>query len=237
MRCIVIDDEPLARKGMELLIADVDWLEHQGSFDNPLMASDFLARTDIDLIFLDIEMPGLNGLDFLKNVQTKAQVILTTAYPQYALEAFELAVMDYLVKPIKFERFFKAVYRVRELSTLPKSEVELNTAEEHFFIKSDRKIIKLFFNEILYIKGLKDYVMIYTVKGKYITAMNVKTVFDQLSHDHFARVSKSYIINVDRMTSVDHDLIYLEDEEIPLGKTYKEAFISKFVKERMIKRK
>lgn len=238
MNCIIIDDEPLARKGIQILVDKVDFLNVVSAFSSALEASNFLSsQHEIDLIFLDIEMPGLNGLEFLKAVPVNAQVILTTAYPQYALEAFELDVIDYLLKPIKFERFYKAVNKAREIHNSKESMYGLEKTEEDFFyIKADRKFIKLYFNDITYIKGMKDYVMICTEKEKYMTAMNVGTTFKQLPQDIFARVSKSYIIHVGKITQIDTDFIYLGEIDIPLGASYKENFITKFVKGNLIGR-
>ena len=238
MKCIIIDDEPLARKGMELLINKVDFLEVIGLFPTALEASNFLSKnTSVDLVFLDIEMPGLNGLEFLKAVPINAQVILTTAYPQYALEAFELDVVDYLLKPIKFERFFKSINKARDIYNSKDALYGVERTEEDFFyIKADRKFIRLFFDEISYIKGMKDYVMICTDDKKYMTAMNVGTTFKQLPHDRFARVSKSYIIHIGKITQIDTDFIYLGDVDIPLGASYKEDFINDFVKKNLIGR-
>lgn len=236
MKCIIIDDEPLARKGIELLIQKVDFLEVEEQFPTALEATNYLANHDVDLIFLDIEMPGLNGLQFLNAIPIKAQVILTTAYPQYALEAFELDVVDYLLKPIKFERFYKAVNKAREYSSLDDLYGVEKAEIDFFYIKSDRKFIRLFFDDILYIKGMKDYVMICTDKKKYMTAMNVGTTYKQLPHDRFARVSKSYIIHINKITQIDTDFIYLGDMDIPLGTSYKEDFINTYVKKNLIGR-
>jgi len=230
--CIIVDDEPLARKGLELNVKDLDWLELKGQFPNAIKADEFLSSHSIDLMFLDIEMPGINGIDYLKSLKVDTQVILTTAYPQFALEAFELDVVDYLMKPIRFERFFKAVNKARdfiELRQQGQSEIEEIT-DDFFYIKSDRKFIKLYFKEVLYIKGMKDYVMIFTETKKYMTALNIKTIFSQLPTSIFARVSKSYLINVDRIESIDIDSIIIGKEEIPLGNSYKEAFLKKYVK-------
>ena len=237
MKCLIIDDEPLARKGIQLLIKKVDFLSVEEQFSTALEATDFLADNSVDLIFLDIEMPGLNGLEFLKAIPVKAQVILTTAYPQYALEAFELDVIDYLLKPIKFERFYKAVNKAREFSQSKEVTYGIEKTEDEFlYIKSDRKYIRLFFDDILYIKGMKDYVMICTDKKKYMTAMNVGTTMKQLPNDRFARVSKSYIIHVNKITQIDTDFIYLRDIDIPLGMSYKEDFINNYVKKNLIGR-
>lgn len=238
MKCIIIDDEPLARKGIRLLADKIDFIDIAADFQSAVEANSYLAENDdIDLLFLDIEMPGLTGLEFLSALTPKALVILTTAYPQYALEAFELDVVDYLLKPIRLDRFIKAVNKARDMSQSMASTYSVETREEEFFyIKSERKYIRLFFSEITYIKGLKDYVMIYTENDKYMTAMNVGTTMKQLPQDTFARVSKSYIINVDKITQIDTDFIYLGEMDIPLGNSYKEGFISKHVKDKLIGR-
>lgn len=236
--CIIVDDEPLARKGIELNVKELDWLEIKGQFPNAIKAGDFLKANEVDIMFLDIEMPGLKGLDFIKTLQSNVIVILTTAYPQFALEAYELEVFDYLVKPIRFERFYQSVNRARdivELNRKDKSELT-DIQEEYFYIKADRKYFKLYYKDVLYIKGLKDYVMIFTQKDKYMTAMNIKTIYSKLPASIFARVSKSYIINVNAIDSIDVDTIYIGKEEVPLGTSYKEVFLSTYIKGKLFKR-
>lgn len=239
MKCIIVDDEPLAREGMQLLVDDVSFLESQGSFGNAFSALEYLSKNEVDIIFLDIEMPGLDGIGFIKSLNYQPFVILTTAYPQYALEAFELDVSDYLVKPIKNERFLKAVYKVKEihdLKTIGMYELE-KAEEEHIFIRYERKFLKLFFKDMLYINGLKDYVMIHTKHGKYITAMNLKTTMSQLPGEIFIRTSKSYAINQKCIKSIDHDFITLEDgSEVPLGNAYKEEFRKQVVNDKLVDR-
>jgi len=237
MKCIIVDDESLARQGIELHVNDTPFLEIVGQFENAMLASDFLSSNEVDLIFLDIEMPGLNGLDFLKSLKGDYFVILTTAYPQFALEAFELQVVDYLVKPISFQRFHKSVTKAKEFWELSKQQDVIESVEEDFvYIKSDRKYVKLFFKDIKFIKGLKDYVMIHTDAKKYATAMNVKTILAQLPKEIFARVSKSYVVNINRIQSIEVDSIYVEGEEIPLGMSYKEPFLKTHVQGRLLKR-
>jgi len=236
--CIVIDDEPLAREGVKLHIADTDLLEFKAEFGNAVKAGEYLTTNEVDIIFLDIEMPGMNGIQFLRLIPNKSMVILTTAYPQYALEAFELEVVDYLLKPIKFDRFFKAITKAIDVINLKAtgiSVLEPNTDKE-IYIKSDRKYVKLSYDEIRYIKGLKDYVIIHTENDKYITALNVKTILKKLPAEQFARVSKSYIININKITTVDIDTISLSKDEIPLGNTYKEAFLKQHVNSKLLKR-
>lgn len=236
--CIIVDDESLARKGIELNVNDIDWLEIKGQFPNAIQAGEFLRENEVDLMFLDIEMPGLRGLDFIKTLNSNVVVILTTAYPQFALDAFELEVFDYLVKPIRFDRFYQSVNRAREIVELSKKDkTELtDIAEEYFYIKSERKYMKLYYKEVLFIKGLKDYVMLFTTKEKYMTAMNIKTIFSKLPSSIFARVSKSHIINVHAIDSIDVDTIMIGGEPIPLGNTYKEAFLEQHIKGKLFKR-
>jgi len=242
MKCIIIDDEPLAREGMELNVQDVAFLELVGQFDNALKANAFLNENQVDLMFLDIQMPGITGLEFIRSLQNKPLVILTTAYPQHALEGFELDVVDYLVKPIRMQRFLKAVNKAQELHDLyhnqaaPAASVE-SISEEFIYIRSERKYIRMFFKDIKYIKGMKDYVVIFEENRKVMTAMNIKTINAQLPDAIFARVGKSYIININFIDSIDQDFIQIGKEEIPLGRTYKENFINKYIKTNLIERK
>lgn len=240
MTCIIVDDEPLARQGMELNIANVSSLQLLGSFSNALAASDFLRKENVDLMFLDINMPELSGLDFLKSLKDAPLVIFTTAYPQYALESYELDAVDYLVKPIRIERFLKAVNKAESYLKLLQQDNNNNQVEkieeDYMFIKADRKYFKIYFKDILYIEGLKDYVVIYTNDNKIITSMNVKTIAAQLPPAIFARVSKSYIVNTLHITSLDNELIYIQNNEIPLGQSYKEEFLQHYIEGKIVKR-
>lgn len=240
MNCIVVDDEPLARQGMEMNIASIASLQLLGSFSNALAASDFLRKEKVDLMFLDINMPELNGLDFLKSLRDAPLVIFSTAYPQYALESYELDAIDYLVKPIRIERFLKAVNKAENHLRLLQQEVSNSHVEkiedDFVFIKADRKYFKIYFKDILYIEGLKDYVIIYTADNKIITSMNVKTIAGQLPVSIFARVSKSYIVNVLHITSFDNELVYIQNNEIPLGQSFKDDFIKQYIDGKIVRR-
>lgn len=240
MNCIIVDDEPLARQGMEMNIASVASLQLLGSFSNALAASDFLRKEPVDLMFLDINMPELSGLDFLKSLRDAPLVIFTTAYPQYALESYELDAIDYLVKPIRIERFLKAVNKAENHLRLLQQEGNNNQVEkiedDFVFIKADRKYFKIYFRDILYIEGLKDYVIIYTMDNKIITSMNVKTISAQLPASIFARVSKSYIVNVLHITSFDNEIVYIQNNEIPLGQSFKDEFLAQYIDKKIVKR-
>jgi DNA-binding LytR/AlgR family response regulator len=237
MKCIIIDDEPLAREGMKMNINEVPSLELVGEFDDAIKANEYLQEnSNVDIMFLDIEMPGVSGLDFLKNLPNPPHVILATAYPQYAAEAYELDVVDYLVKPIKLDRFVKAVNKAEEIIQLSKQTAMLESIENDFiFIKSDRKYVKIRFDEIFFIEGLKDYVIIHATHGKYMTAMNVKTVHSKLPEDIFFRTSKSYIINVTHIKEIDGNDVIVADNKIPIGRSYRDGFLD-FVNKRLIRR-
>ncbi len=238
MKCIIVDDEPLAREGIEINTKEMGFLEVVGSFGTAMKANQFLSENSVDLMFLDIQMPGITGLEFIKSLKVRPLIILTTAYPDFALEGFELDVVDYLLKPVRLNRFTKAVNKAKELYELYKSNDNQiqEIGEEYIYIKSERKYIRVFFKDINYIKGLKDYVMIYTSNSMIITAMNIKTIYSQLPHHIFARVNKSYLININFIDSVETDFIQLAGKEIPLGATYKENFIKNYIKKKLISR-
>ncbi len=239
LKCLIVDDEPLARKGISLHLSELPELQEIGSVGNAIKAGEFIKTHHVDIIYLDIEMPGISGMQFLETLSPDILVILTTAYPQFAVDAFSLDVVDYLLKPIKFDRFYKASQKAIDIHRLRHQVSETDTTELHddyMFIRSDRKIVKIYFDEISYIKGLKDYVIVHTASEKYITAMNVKTIFEQLPKILFARVSKSHIVYVPKVSSLSHESVFLDTEEIPLGKTYRKTFIENYVGDRLVRR-
>ena len=231
-----VDDEPLAREGMRMNIEELDNLELVGEFASAAEASKFLLKNKVDLMFLDVEMPGTNGIDFLKNLDNPPMVILTTAYPQYAVEAYELDVVDYLVKPIKFERFVRSVAKADEIMKMSASPCIFDAYEDKFiFIKSDRKYVKVNFDDLLFIEGLKDYVIIHATHGKYMTAMNVKTIFNKLPENIFFRVSKSYIVNVNHIDDIDGAYINIKGNQVPIGRSYRDSFVD-YINTRLLRR-
>lgn len=236
MRCIVVDDEPLAREGMKNLITLDSSLELIGSFNHAPDALGFMAQNEVDLVFLDIRMPGVNGIEFAEAVSGQTMVIFTTAYEQYAHKSYEVDAVDYLLKPIEVGRFLQAVKKAKLMQTLLQSITEPNNVGDfgidHLFIKADRRFHKVFFKDISYIEGLKDYVIIYIGEEKLVTAMNLKNIHSKLPEETFFRVGKSYLVNNDKITSFDMHTIYLGDREIPLGETYRDAFFNKFLQYR-----
>lgn len=232
MNCIIVDDEPLARAEMCSLITEISEIEIIGDFSNAPAALDFLKTNKVDLIFLDIEMPSVNGLEFAKMIPKNCLVIFTTAYSQYALKSYELDAVDYLLKPIDKERLKKgiekaSIYHQLLSNTTIKNTIESNT-KDFLFIKADRKYYKIIFSDIKFVEALKDYVVIHTSTQKLITAMNLKTIHLKLPSKNFLRVSKSYVVNIDCIESFDSHTLYINDAEIPLGDVYKADFFNAY---------
>lgn len=232
MNCIIVDDEPLARAEMRSLIAEISSMDVLGEFSNAPSALEFLKDNEVDLIFLDIEMPMVTGLEFVEMLPKKSLIIFTTAYSQYALKSYELEAVDYLLKPVDPQRLEKAIDKAVLYTELlskdtVKNTVESNTAD-FLFIKAERRFYKISFSDIKFIEGLKDYVVIHTKQQKLITAMNLKTIHQKISGETFIRVSKSYVVNMNYIDSFDNHNIYIEDSEIPLGEVYRSEFFTKF---------
>jgi DNA-binding LytR/AlgR family response regulator len=237
LSCIIIDDEPLARKGLREYIQDVDFLELVGEFDNPLKATQALTSQKVDLMFLDIHMPKITGIDFLRSLQHPPQVIFTTAYPQYAVDGFDLNVVDYLVKPISFDRFLKAVMKAKDV--ISKKDIvpsSTSPAEDYVFIKADNKLVKIFYHDILYIEALQNYVTIHTSNKKYITYLTFKGMEESLPSDQFIRVHKSYLVSASKIESIEGNCIRIGQHEIPISRTVKEEVLEKLLKGRFLKR-
>lgn len=234
MNCVIIDDEPLAREGLASYVREVDFLHLIGTCENPLQLIKLLDEQAIDLIFLDIQMPKMNGIDFLKIMQKPPMVIITTAYPSYALEGFQLNVLDYLLKPITFDRFFKSANKARDYHRLlnntaqpgiPKAE----TDEGYFFIKCGNKYEKIYFDEILYVEGMQNYVTIFTTKGKYMTLLNLKSLEQNLDGKLFIRVHKSYIVSTGKIDGIEGNEIFIGEHRIPISRNYREQVIQQVV--------
>lgn len=230
MNCIIVDDEPLAREEMQALIKDVSRIDILGKFANAPTALNFLKNNEVDLIFLDIEMPMVTGLEFAARLPRQTLTIFTTAYPQYALKSYELDAIDYLLKPIEKARLERAIIKAEIYSKLLSEDPEKNTIEantvDFLLVKSDRRFHRINFADIRYIEGLKDYVVIYAGNQKFITAMNLKTIHQKIPQHLFIRVSKSYVVNINYIDSFDHRSIFLGATEIPLGEVYKKDFFS-----------
>jgi DNA-binding LytR/AlgR family response regulator len=237
IRCIIIDDEPLARKGLKEYINDIDFLELAGEFDNPVKAMDFLGKEENTLLFLDIQMPKITGIEFIKTLQPSPPVIFTTAYPQYAIEGFEVNALDYLVKPISFERFLKAAMKAKEYFEVRENNMERKTGvADHFFIKADNKLVRIQFDEILFVEAMQNYVTIVTSEKKFITYLTFKSVEDYLPADQFMKVHKSYIISASKVSSIEGNEIRIGVHGIPISRNLKDEVVEKLLKNKVLKR-
>jgi DNA-binding LytR/AlgR family response regulator len=225
LNCIAIDDEPLALELLEDNIRQVPFLKLAAVCNNPIEAMNVLQRESIDLIFLDIQMPGLTGLQFIKTITIKPMFILITAYEKYALQGFELDVVDYLVKPVSLERFIKACNKAYELHQLKtKKELGIETPS-YFFINADYSLVKVIFSDIMWVEGLKDYLKIHLKNSNkpLVARMTMKSLEEQLPPSMFVRIQKSFIISKDYITSVRKNSVFINDVEIPVGDNYKDA--------------
>ncbi|MBK0379579.1 LytR/AlgR family response regulator transcription factor [Mucilaginibacter segetis] len=231
IRCLVVDDEPLALHILEDYISKMPFLQLIKSTTNPIEALTMVQDGNIDLVFLDVQMPELTGIQFLRIANGKTKVILTTAYPQYALEGYELDVVDYLLKPIAFDRFLKSVQKAQSvLQPAAKPVAPAEPAQQDdflsdfIFVKTEHKIQKVYLHDILYIEGLKDYVSIFTDAERIITLQGMKKMDDALPDKHFIRVHKSYIVAINKIDSIERSRIFIGDKVIPVGDTYRDDF-------------
>jgi len=234
MNCIAVDDEVLALKKIKRYAEKIDYLNLLGTFDNALSTFSFLRENHIDLIFLDIQMDEFTGIQLIETIKDPPYVILTTAYDEYALKAYELDVMDYLLKPIPFERFVKAVEKVyarflkdnQAQSRITRTEVTPVSADkpDFTFVKSGNKTVKIYYNKILYIEGMRDYLQIHTEDSKIMTLLNFKTIQDILDPQKFIRVHKSYMVAIDKIDYIENNAIKIRDKLIPVSSSYKIVF-------------
>ncbi len=232
--CIIADDEPLAREGLAGYVNEIDFLQLVTTCTNPVELATALHQHPAELVFLDIQMPKMSGIDFLKTIQHPPMVIITTAFPHYAIEGFRLNVLDYLVKPITFDLFFKAATKARDYHkllhpSLPSAAEEQNNTPGYFFIKSAGRYEKIQFADILYIEGMQNYVTIFTSKGKYITLLYLKHLEANLDPRYFIRVHKSYIVATDKIDAIDAGEIIIGTHRVPCSRNYREQVISRVV--------
>lgn len=230
MKCIIVDDEPIARRGMKRLVESRHELELADSFGNATDAGVFLAENDVDLVFLDIEMPEVNGLEFARCIPRNTLVIFTTAYSDYALDSYDVDALDYLVKPIDRVRFNRAVDKAVSYHTLlssaaASSEPAVSVAN-HIIVKADRRYVRINLEDIIYVEGLKDYVIVHLPEKRVVTRMTVKGIGDVLPAPQFLRVNKSYIVNIDKIDSFDSNDVYIGNTEISIGASYRDAVIA-----------
>lgn len=232
IRCAITDDEPQARKGLRGYVEQIPFLELAGVCENAMDLNELLRAQEVDLLFLDIEMPYISGIDLLKSLPRPPKVIFTTAFEQYALKGFELEAVDYLLKPISFERFLKAVNRARGILS-PQTTAP---AADHLFIRADDKFIRIEWADILYVEGMENYVRIHTAGGMFITHATLKSVLEHLPDPPFLQIHKSYIVNAAKITGIEGNLIELGKVQVPLSRTLRESVLERLLRDRLLKK-
>ena len=230
MRCLIVDDEPLARQLMESYISRIDELKLIKSSNNALEAFSLLQQGPVDLVFLDIEMPNTSGIELLKSLHTRPRVILTTAYRQYAFEAYDLDVIDYLLKPISFDRFLRGIAKIKQLRQYQPHETDEDEhmvyEKAYLYLKVNREMIKVYLKDIAYIESLRDYVRVKTPAHELITYQKISYLEQKLPQDRFVRVHRSFIVAIDKVTSFTNYHVKVGDIEIPIGRNYRKQSLS-----------
>ena len=234
LNCLIVDDEPIARKLLEEYIADIDFLELKGKAENPVKAAALLKNNAIDLLFLDINMPQLSGIEFLRSPAVLPMTIMTTAYTEYAVESFELDVVDYLVKPFSSERFLKACLRAKEFYDL-KNRTAKN-AYDYFFVKSEGRIEKVFYADLLYVEAMLNYVILHTETQKLIVYLTFKSIYEQLPADLFLKIHKSTIINISKVKNIEGNQITIGNVKVTVSQNLHEVVMKTILAGRILKR-
>ncbi|MEO0897508.1 MAG: LytTR family DNA-binding domain-containing protein [Bacteroidota bacterium] len=226
LRAIAIDDEPLALDVIKSYANKLSDLELVDTFQSPMNGIAYLRENQLDLVFVDIQMPDLNGLQLIQSLSQPPMVIFTTAYSEYAVDSYEFAAVDYLLKPIPFERFMKAVNKAMDQKKAQGALMELEEAQdgqkEFLFVKSDTRFFKVYFQDILYIEGMRDYVAIHTPQHRILTLTSMTNMIKRLPAEMFMRVHKSYIIGLTHISLIQHNRVFIKDQEIPISNSYKE---------------
>ncbi len=239
LNCIIVDDEPVARKLLEEYIEDVDFLQLVGKAENPVKAAVLLSSNKTDLLFLDINMPKMNGMEFLRSLTVLPLTIMTTAYTEYAIEGFELDVVDYLVKPFSYERFLKACTKAKEYYELKNRQTE-NTGNEpdlnYFFVKCNGRIEKILYDELVYVEAMLNYVVLHTEDRKLICYLTIKGIAEQLPGSIFLKVHKSTIVNINKIKSIEGNQINMGKAKVAISQNLHEVVMKEILKDKMIKR-
>lgn len=235
--CIIVDDEPLARKGLAEYISEVDFLELIAQCESSLEAYKVINQQKIDLLFLDIQMPKMTGIDLLKTIREQPMIIFTTAYSEYALQGYELDVLDYLVKPISFDRFLKACNKAAEFHGIRNGQKQVAQEKaSYFFIRCDSRYEKISFDDLLYIEAFENYVVLQTQTKRLITYLTFKSVEDYLPVEDFMKVHKSFIVAISKINHIAGNEIKIDDHAIPISRNLKDVVMNRIVNSRLLKR-
>ena len=235
IKCVIIDDEPIARKGIEKYVEKIDFLELVATCGSANELNNIIIETPVDLIFLDIEMSGISGLDYLKTLKNPPLVIITTAYRKYAFEGYELDVLDYLLKPITNERFLKAVNKAHAYFLLTHEEGK--PQKDYFFVKCDKKLEKIIITDILYIQSMQNYIVIYTDDNKYTTLYTMKKIKEFLSDEIFVQIHNSYIVAISKIDAIDGNQVVIGVDKLPISRSLKDEVLMSIVNTRLLNKK
>ncbi|HEY2582024.1 MAG TPA: LytTR family DNA-binding domain-containing protein [Mucilaginibacter sp.] len=227
LTCIITDDEPFARKGLQGYVEKIGFLDLKGVCEDALQLSNLLQQQPVDLLFLDIQMPHITGIEFIKALSKPPKVIFTTAFEQYAIQGFELDVLDYLVKPISYERFLKSAWKARDYFSL--REEKSHNSVLYFFAKANGKLEKIVFDEILFIEGMENYAAIYLENKKIIVHTTIKALFEKLPAGQFIQTHKSYIAAINKVESIEGNTLHIQKHQVPISKYMREAVLEKIV--------
>lgn len=230
-RCIIVDDEPLARKGLEDFIDQTSFLSHVGSFSSAMEALEFLKEETVDILFLDIQMPDMSGIELMQVLNNPPKVIFTTAHREFAVDGFELNVADFLLKPFSYPRFLKAVHK-----TMKAEEVQKDQTKDHIFVKSDGMIIKILIDDITYIESAKDYVKIHTIDTTYLTLISLKHIEQELPADYFIRVHRYYLVALKHIDKLEGNLLYVNNQRITISRTLRNDVYQAIIGNNLIER-
>jgi len=234
LSCIIVDDEPVARNILHEFIEQVPFLDLEDKFENAMKAEVFLKNNTVDIIFLDIEMPKVSGLQLLQKINIESIVILTTAFPKYALEGYELDIIDYLLKPVAFNRFLKAVQKAKDYYQM-KHMATVTSQPSYIFVKSEKRIEKVELNDMLYAESLGNYVSIHTESKRIIAYLTMKSLESQLSTDEFIKIHQSYLVNSSKINAIEGNEIKIGSKSLPISRNYREM-VMKIVNLRLLKR-
>jgi two-component system LytT family response regulator len=223
--CIITDDEPYARKGLQTYVENTGFFDLKGQCEDAMELGSLLQQQPVDLLFLDIQMPHITGVDFLRSLAKPPKVIFTTAFREYALEGFELDVLDYLLKPISHERFMKAAHKARDFF-----ELKTDTAQPtYLFVKADGKLEKIVFDEVLYVEGMENYVVIYTTDKKILTHSKLKALAQKLPAKQFLQTHKSYLVAVDKVGSIDGNILHIGNHRVPVSRQLRDTVLTAII--------
>ena len=231
LKCIITHDDPIERRGLQNYVERIDFLELVGVCEDAIQLNNQLKSQQADLLFLDIEMPYMTGIELLNSLSNPPKVIITSAYAEYAIKGYDLEVSDYLLKPISFDRFLKAVNKVYDQLISSQTPV----VQDYLFVKTSLKLEKIRFNDMRFIEGVENYVAIYTSDGKIITHTTLRTILQKLPPERFVQVHKSYLVNIDKIDSIEGNLLGIGKNKIPLSRTYKETALEIILKNKLLK--